>query len=61
MAHSWHFPEFHLRDLHLPEPYRHAHAWYWTAAAVGVAIVLGYLLIAYGVPMNGVAGWEPAP
>jgi hypothetical protein len=56
MAHSWHLPE-----MHLPEPYRHAKAWYWTAAAVGVAIVLGYLLVVYAAPMNGVVGWGPAP
>ena len=56
MASSWRLPE-----MHLPEPYRHAKAWYWTAAAVGVAIVLGYLLAVYAVPMNGVAGWGHAP
>ena len=56
MAHTRHLPEFHL-----PEPYRHASAWYWTAAAVGVVVIVGYLLFAYGVPMDGVAGWEFAP
>lgn len=35
---------------HLPEPFRHASAWYWTAAALVVAVIAAILLVVYGVP-----------
>ena len=56
MAHLLHLPE-----MHLPEAFRHAlrqpKAWYWAAAAAGVAILVAYLLIVFGIPMEGAADW----
>lgn len=52
MAHLLHLPE-----MHLPEAFRHAKAWYWTAAAAGVAVLVAYLLIVFGIPMEGAADW----
>lgn len=48
----------HLPEMHVPESFRHAKAWYWTAAAVGVAILVAYLLIVYGVPADVAANWD---
>jgi hypothetical protein len=50
---------------HLPEPFRHAGAWYWFAAAFVVAVLVASWLVAYGLPApiepasyDGLVSWD---